>query len=94
MHGIVYVGPSGKAISPLYIWQDGCGNLLDFDGRSICSILGGDYGIAASTGYGMVTYLYHCRKGLVSSSAASICTIADYLGMVLTGRTAPLVHIS
>lgn len=94
MHGIVYVDPHGKAISPLYTWQDGCGNLPDFDGRSICSILSADYGIAASTGYGMATYLYHCRKGLVPPDASSICTIADYLGMVLTGRAAPLIHIS
>lgn len=94
MHGIVYVDPQGRAIGPLYTWQDGCGNLPEFAGRSICNILSEDYGVTASTGYGMATYLYHCRKGLVPSNATSVCTIGDYLGMVLTGRPAPLVHIS
>ena len=94
MHGIVYVDQYGKAISPLYTWQDGCGTLPDFNGRSICDILTKDYKVSAATGYGMITYLYHSKKGLVPPTAAAICTIADYLGMVLTGRPAPLVHIS
>lgn len=94
MHGIVYVDQHGKAISPLYTWQDGCGNLPAFDGRSICNILAEDYGVRAATGYGMVTYLYHSKKGTVPQDAASFCTISDYLGMELAGRTAPLVHIS
>ena len=81
MHGIAYVDQHGKAVSPLYTWQDGCGNLPDFDGKSICDILAQDYGISASTGYGMVTYLYHSRKGLVPRGASSFCTISDYLGM-------------
>lgn len=94
MHGIVYVDRSGKAVSPLYTWQDGRGNQPDFSGRSICDILAEDYGISAATGYGMVTYLYHCRNRLIPPNAASFCTIADYLGMELTGRTDPLIHIS
>lgn len=94
MHGVVYIDQHGKAVSPLYTWQDGCGNLPDFDGKSICDILAQDYGISASTGYGMVTYLYHSRKGLVPRDASSFCTISDHLGMELTGRTTSLVHIS
>ena len=94
MHGIVYVDRRGKTVSPLYTWQDGCGNLPCFDGRSICDLLAQDHGISASTGYGMVTYLYHSRQELVPRDAVSFCTVSDYLGMELTGRTAPLVHIS
>lgn len=94
MHGIVYVDRAGNAVSPLYTWQDGAGNQPLSDGRSVCNILSQDCGITAATGYGMVTYLYHCKTGEVPAGAASICTIADYFGMVLTGRTAPLVHIS
>lgn len=94
MHGIVYVDRNGTAVSPLYTWQDGCGNLPAFGGKSICDILAEDFGVSAATGYGTVTYLYHSRMGQVPSDAASFCTAADYLGMVLTGRTAPLVHIS
>lgn len=94
MHGIVYVDRCGKAVSPLYTWQDGCGNQPDFDGKSICEILAEDYDVDSATGYGMVTYLYHCRKGLVPPNAFSFCTIGDYMGMALTGRPTPLIHIS
>ena len=94
MHGIVYVDHIGKAVSPLYTWQDGCGSLPVFDGRSICDILAQDEQIPAASGYGMVTYLYHSRMGTAPQNAASFCTISDYLGMELTGRTSPLLHIS
>ncbi len=94
MHGIVYADAAGRVLSPLYTWQDGGGNQPLSDGRSVCSILSEEYGITAATGYGMVTYLYHCKTGEVPAGAASICTIADYFGMVLTERTTPLVHIS
>lgn len=94
MHGIVYVDKDGNAVSPLYTWQDGRGNLPDFDGRTLCAILSEDYGVKAAKGYGMVTHLYNVKKGLVPARAVSFCTIADYLGMVLTGRSRPLIHIS
>lgn len=93
MHGILYADKNGKAVSPLYTWQDGSGNQREFGGKSVCEILAED-GFSAATGYGMVTYLYHSKKGLVPKTAASLCTIADYFGMALTGRVAPLVHIS
>lgn len=94
MHGIIYTDRSGHAVSPLYTWQDARGSLPEFGGRSICRILSEDTGINAATGYGLVTHLFNIRRGLVPSGAASFCTIGDYLGMVLTGRNAPLVHIS
>lgn len=94
MHGIVYVDKDGNAVSPLYTWQDGRGNLPDFDGRTLCAVLSEDYGIKAAKGYGMVTHLYNVKKGLVPAKAVSFCTIADYLGMTLTGRSRPLIHIS
>lgn len=94
MHGIVYTDKDGLAISPLYTWQDNRGGVPDFEGRSICSILAEDFGVKISSGYGMATHLYNVRKGLVPVRAVSLCTIADYIGMALTGRTRPLVHIS
>ena len=37
MHGILYLDRSGLAVSPLYTWQDGRGNLPDYDnGMSVC----------------------------------------------------------
>lgn len=94
MHGILYVNREGKAVSPLYTWQDGRGDLPCFEGRSLCTILKEDFHIRGSSGYGMVTHWYQTRKGLVPAEARSFCTVADYLGMILTQRTFPLLHIS
>lgn len=95
MHGIVCLDESGNAVSPLYTWQDGRGNLPAFqDGKSLCAILSQEYGIKASSGYGLVTHLYHVKKHLVPPGTVTCCTIADYLGMRLTGRTSPLLHVS
>ncbi len=95
MHGIVYLDKGGSAVSPLFTWQDGRGNLPDYDnGKSVCSCMDEGYGIKLATGYGLATHLYNLKKGLVPTDAASFCTIADYVGMALTGRGAPLLHIS
>lgn len=94
MHGIVYTDKSGAAVSPLYTWQDGRGGQPDFDGNSICSKIKEKFDIKLPPGYGMSTHLYNVRKGVVPPEAVSFCTIADYIGMALTGRASPLVHIS
>lgn len=95
MHGIVYIDKEGSAVSPLYTWQDERGNLPDYHGgKSVTSYLSEAYGIKTATGYGMVTHLYNVEKGLVPSDAISFCTISDYLGMRLTERQMPLLHIS
>lgn len=92
MHGIVYVDEQGRGVSPLYTWQDGRGDLPDFEGKSVCQLLREQQGIKAASGYGVITHLYLLKKGLVPPQAVSFCTIADYLGMALTGRTRPLLH--
>lgn len=46
----------------------------------------------AASGYGLVTHLYNEEKALVPADSAAICTIGDYLGMILTGRKTPLSH--
>ncbi len=95
MHGIVYIDQTGAAVSPLYTWQDERGNLADYrENKSVSSFLYETYGIKAAAGYGMTTHLYNVKKGLVPSEAVSFCTISDYLGMQLTGRKYPLLHIS
>ena len=95
MHGIVYLDKGGSAVSPLFTWQDGRGNLTDYEReKSVCSCMDEGYGIKLATGYGLATHLYNLKKGLVPTDAASFCTIADYVGMALTGRGAPLLHIS
>ena len=92
MHGIVYLDAAGNPVSPLYIWQDGRGDLpydetISWAGH-LCAITG--YEVA--TGYGMVTHYYNLNHGLVPENAAVFCTIHDYLAMKLAGRTTPLTE--
>lgn len=93
-HGIVYLDSEGNCISPLYTWEDGRGAQPEFDGKTVVSLIKNQYGIPAATGYGLVTHLYHCKKGMVPAGSVCICTIPDYMGMCLTGRKTPLMHTS
>lgn len=94
MHGILYLDQEGHSISPLYTWQDGRGNLAEFEGKTLVEEISGELGLPAATGYGMVTHIYNLRKNIVPEKGAAFCTISDYLGMVLTGRKNPLLHSS
>lgn len=94
MHGILYLDHKGRCISPLYTWQDGRGNLPQFEGKSLAEELFEKYRMPIASGYGLVTHLYQLRKQLVPAQCASLCTIPDYLGMVLTERSKPLLHAS
>lgn len=94
MHGIVYLDRDGNHISPLYTWQDGRGNVVRGDKKSICKTLEEAFGVRASSGYGLVTHLYNCMNGLVPKGTVRIGTIMDYLGMRMTGRKVPLMHSS
>ena len=94
MHGIVYVNGEGECISPLYTWQDQRGNLLEFEGKSMVEQIREICQISAPTGYGLVTHCYHVKKNLVPENTAFLCTIPDYLGIVLTGQKKPLIHAS
>ncbi len=94
MHGILYVDSQGKCCSPLYTWQDQRGSLTEFDGLSLTAWIERHSGIKVFTGYGIVTHLYQSKNHLLPEKAVSFCTIPDYLGMVLTGRKEPLLHIS
>ncbi len=94
MHGIVYVDKSGKHISPLYTWQDMRGNEEIQFSESVCDMIYTKYNQKVYTGYGLVTHIYNGLYGLIPEGASKICTIMDYLGMVLTGRSTPLVHSS
>ncbi len=94
MHGMLYLDQEGRALSPLYTWQDGSGDQPYESAPSLTAWIRDASGIEAATGYGLVTCLSHSKSGRVPPGAASICTIADYLGLVLTGRTQPLLHAS
>ena len=75
MHGMLYVDGDGNAVSPLYTWQDGRGNLPMGDGRTYAQALR-EYGAAAS-GYGLTTHFYMKQNGLVPAEASSMTTISD-----------------
>lgn len=94
MHGIVYVDSYGKHVSPLYTWQDERGNQKCQKGRNCCEIIEEISKTKIYSGYGLVTHYYNNIMGQMSTTAVGLCTIADYLGMVLTGRTKPLMHSS
>ena len=57
MHGMLYVDNEGNAVSPLYIWQDACGNFKMEDGKSYAEKLR-ETGGAASTGFGLTSHYY------------------------------------
>lgn len=95
MHGIVYVNAEGRNVSPLYTWQDGRGDLIEKDtGCSLVSRIRQRTELSVSTGYGLVTHLYQILHQTVPIDAVSICTIGDYIGIRLTGREIPLMHVS
>ncbi len=93
MHGIVYTDKNGMAVSPLFTWQDGRGSIPE-NGTTLVDRIYRDTGVIAASGYGLVTHLYQSEHSLVPENAVSLCTIPDYIGMMLTGRERPLVHIS
>ena len=93
MHGMLYVDAQGKAVSPLYTWQDGHGE-LDAGGETMAQALSRLTGYPMATGYGLTTHFALTRLGKVPRQTAKLCTIADYAAMRLTGRTQPLCHAS
>ena len=94
MHGIVYVNAEGRAVSPLYTWQDGRGNLPLPDGRRFADALSEETGYPLASGYGSVTHAHLIRNNLLPEGAVKFTTIHGYLAMLLTGRTEPLLHAS
>lgn len=93
MHGIVYTDANGKAVSPLYTWQDGSGN-QPYENGTYASVLSKITGYSVASGFGAATCFYHAKNGLIPPSAVKLCTIHDYAAMTLTGRKTPLMHSS
>lgn len=94
MHGILYLDRDGDAISPLYTWQDGRGDLAFKGKKTYCEYLAEATGCSLATGFGMATHFYNLRNGLVPQNAAVFCTIQDYAAMKLAGERRPLMHVS
>ena len=87
MHGIVYTDKDGNAVSPLYTWQDGRGN-LPYKDTTYAKYLN------SFSGYGNVTDFYNAENGIKPESAVSYCTIHDYFVMRLCELKKPIMHTS
>lgn len=94
MHGMLYVDAEGRAVSPLYTWQDARGSLPYKEGLSYAAYLTERTGLPLSTGFGLVTHFYNQENGLVAQGAAKLCTVMDYVAMTLTQRKTPLIDCS
>lgn len=96
MHGVLYTDREGKAVSPLFTWQDERGNepYPEEEGKTYAEVLSELTGYPMATGFGLTTHFYNLKNHLVPEGAASICTIHDYMGMKLTGRKAPCLSVS
>ena len=91
MHGMLYVDRNGRAVSPLYTWQDGSGDIpLPGESTGMASYLRERVG-NASTGYGVTTHAFLQRTGRIPAEAVSMVTISDYLAMRLCGNTSPVL---
>ena len=90
MHGVLYVDRSGNAVSPLFTWQDGRGD-LPFQGGTYASFVSSALGRQAATGTGTVTHFANLKLGLAPKSAMFLCTVGDYLAMKLARRSIPLM---
>lgn len=89
MHGIVYLGAQGRAVSPLYTWQDGRGDLPFDQHTTWAGHLSECTGYPLSTGYGLATHFYNERSHLIPREAVTFCTISDYIAMGLAGTASP-----
>ncbi len=94
MHGIVYLDAENVPVSPLYIWQDGRGDLPYKDGLSYAAWLRRETGYPVATGYGLVTHFYNIENGLVPQTAVTFCTIHDYIAALLAGLDRPVTDVS
>ena len=97
MHGIVYLNASGQAVSPLYTWRDGRGNMpchISRDGKSYAEYLSELTGYSMASGYGCTTYFYHTVTKSVPEGAACFCSVQDYIAMRLVGARRPLLHVT
>lgn len=89
MHGILYRDSNGKALSPLYTWQD----LRAAEGgeQSTCQVLYERTGCRVPAGYGLATHASLLKNDDVPVQADHLCTIADHIVGCLT-QNKPILH--
>lgn len=92
MHGIVYVSADGKAVSPLFTWEDKRADQSMENGETYCERIFRITGEEIYTGYGFATHYYMQENGAVPKGAVTFCSIMDYFAMRLAKKGSPLVH--
>lgn len=92
MHGILYIDKYGNAISPLYTWQDGRGDLAFNKHISYAEYISDRTGYKVATGYGIVTHFYNFYNKIIPEDACYFCTIHDYVAMKLTSGNVPMIN--
>lgn len=92
MHGIVYVDTDGKAVSPLFTWEDKRADQSMENGETYCERIYRITGEEIYTGYGFATHYYMQENSAVPKEAATFCSIMDYFAMRLAEKDRPLVH--
>lgn len=94
MHGIVYLDSQGKAVSPLYTWQDRQGDKTYNGEITYCKKLTELTGYSLASGFGLVTVYAMKHEDRIPSDAHKIGTIMDFVCMNLTGRREPITHVT
>lgn len=91
MHGILYVDGDGKAVSPLYTWQDNRGNEIYKKNKTYVQYLIEKTNYSLASGFGFVTHFFNIVNNRVPVTAKKLCTIMDYVVMNLTKNKKPLI---
>lgn len=99
VHGILYVDHTGKAVSPLYTWQDGRGRKHRSVREGTTNLTWVEWayhetGHTVPSGYGLLTHCINVQEKRVPATATCMTTILGYLAMRFTGTTIPRVEYS
>lgn len=92
MHGILYADASGKAVSPLYTWQDT--RLLSSaeSGKTYAEEITEKTGYHISAGYGLGTHYVLMSENRIPETARKLCTVMDYVGARLASAVPQYIH--
>ena len=90
MHGILYLDPEGRAVSPLYTWLDGRAGRPGPNGVPYHKWLGEQVGCTVPVGFGAATHFVNVQESAVPSKARALCGIPEYVAMHLAGARFPV----
>ena len=85
MHGILCADKEGRALTPLYTWQDE-------RARGFCEEISDKTGYRVSTGYGLATVYALMQNGELPAETSCICTVMDYIAAKRCGVPVTQMH--